>query len=204
METIRPVTTTTRRLTFFLGTLAILGAIGTIAALGRGDRSLLDSRALAGSAAMLAASSLGIVFLGLWELNARLFVGPNLVGYRDLLGRNHTWSGDDVGALIDVAVDYSKTTAPRRALFVLGVDGRRLMALNLLAWPPTASLRIAQAARKHIDRRRDPIRAKAFRREFPHAMTWASTHPNLMGTLLALSLITLPFILVIGASMLGR
>jgi len=184
--------------------MAIVGALATVAVVGRGDTSLLDSRALLSAASLLVVGSLACVYLAVWELNARLLVGPDHFGYRDILGRTRTWNASEVDAVIDVAIDYAKFSEPRRAVFVLGVDGRRLMAINPIAWPSTACNRIARAAGKPIHRRRESMTAKAFRREYPRAMSWASTHPNLMGTLLGLVLISLPLAVVIGAGWLRR
>ena len=168
----------------------------TVVISSQGIRTLVDSRALSGVAMLFAAGGLGFVYCRLWLRNARLLVGADVFGYQDLLGTRHTWTGSEVGTMIDARIAYSKRMT-QRAVFVLGLDGRRLMAINPIAWPVNAIDRVARSAGKPLDVRNDAISAIAFRREFPRAIPWVSAHSNVTGASLAIVLITLPIALAI-------
>jgi hypothetical protein len=188
LESIAPVTSRTQPLIYLLGGMSVVGGILTVAVISQGVTSLLDSRALGAGATMLLAGGFGFVYLQLWQRNARLLVGEDIFGFQDILGRGHTWTASEVSAIVDVTILYYRRTA-QRAIYVIGLDGRRLMALNPLAWSPSAVDRIARAAGKPVEVRTDPVKATAFRKEFPKAMSWFSAHSMFTGVLVALGLL---------------
>lgn len=146
---------------------------------------------------MFAAGGLGFTYLWLWRRNARLLVGFDSFGFQDILGRRCLWSASEVAAVVDVAIKYTKRGAPQRGVFFIGVDGRRLLALNHTAWSATSIERLVQASGKRPDMRAAAMSALEFRREFPKAMPWVSAHSSFAGTLLAVALITLSIVLAI-------
>jgi len=173
-----------------LGGLSLLGGVITVAVLSQGVHDLVDSRALEGGGAMLVVGALGAAYLLLWQRNSRLLVGAGTFGYKDILGRSHTWTATEVGNVMDVTIRYRKGFA-QEAVFVLGLDGRRIMAINPIAWRSTSVDRLVWATGRELQTRPGPISAAEFRREFPRAMSWASTHPNLIGSGLVVVAITL-------------
>ncbi len=163
-----------------LAGMSAIGGVLTLAVLARGANTLGGPRALGGAAVMLVAGALGALFLLLWQRNFRLLVGPGMFGFQDVFGRRHTWIAAEVGNVLDVTIRYRKSFT-QEAVFVLGQDGRRIMAINPGAWRSTSVDRLVWATGRELQTRPGPISAADFRREFPRAMSWASTHPNLIG-----------------------
>jgi hypothetical protein len=191
LETIRPEATRIRRLIWLLAGTAGVGTLVTLLALGTGSRSHSFSRTLAAGATMLVIGALGAGYLRLWLANSRLLVGGEVFGYQDLLGRPHTWMSSEVSAVIDVPVAYNARTVPRRAIYFIGLDGRKLFTLNPIAWNDSSIDRLIRAAGKPVQVRAQPVPAAAFRQEYPRAVSWAATHTTFTGSLLAIGLILL-------------
>lgn len=187
MESIAPKQSMTRQLLLLVAGLMLPGAI--LLALGFSFRnaSPAQARPFQYGAVMLIFGLLLGLFVWLWRANFRLVVGSNQFGYRDVFGREHVYSASDVGTIVDVSIK-SSSTAPRRIIYFLRPDGRRLMILSPAAWEQGDLDRLARAAGKPIQVRGQPMTAGDFRRQFPHAISWFGAHPNLVGTLLALAL----------------
>lgn len=140
---------------------------------------------------MLVIGALALAYVALFLARSRLLVGLDDFGYQDALGRRHLWSAAQVGSIVDVTIAATKNAPSRRLVYFLGLDGRRLMLINPAPWPDSTIDRLARAAGKPVEVRQTPMTAAAFRREFPSAISWASAHSTLTGTLLAVGLIAL-------------
>jgi hypothetical protein len=200
LEAIAPDVRRVRPFIWLVGGLAALGALMTLLSLSQGIHRISDASALAYGLTMLVVGGVGLAFLQLWVSKWRLLVGGNLVGYQDMLGRQHIWTTSEIGAVVKATIVYSRSGTFRPAVYVLGVDGRRLMALSVLAWDPSAIDRLVRASGRPLQDRVQPMSAAAFRREFPRALGWPATHPVLMGVGLALAVIALAIAIPIGWS----
>ena len=160
-----------------LGITALISALLLVIIISNGGAlSRGPDRPLGGSVAFLIVGGGGFVFLWLWLANARLLVGNQTVGFQDFLGRRRVWRAEQVARVIDVAVIYTKQQRPQRGIYLIGSDGRRLLALNPRAWDADSLSRLVSATGRLLEFRDDPMNAWDFRREFPGAMSWAGTH----------------------------
>ena len=150
-----------------------------------------SGRALAIALTMLLVGGFSFAYLLLWLRNSRLLVGGGVLGYQDPLGRRHTWTSSEIGAVVRAEIIFSGSAASRPAIYVLGTDGRRLMAFAVLAWSPDALERLVRESGEHLQAHAAPISAAEFRRQYPHALGWVAVHPLLVGGLLAVGLIIL-------------
>jgi len=174
-----------------------LSAFGLVL-LGFGLYNHAQARTLAGGATMLAAGGFGAVFLWLWLRNSRVLIGGDgRIGSRDLLGRTKLWPVAEIGRVIEVTVAYSRQSAPQPVLYVLSYDGRPLARLGVRQWGAAAIGEFVSSTGRKLEIRDQPVKAKAFRQEFPHAATWASVHPWFMGALIAVVAICAPFAIAI-------
>jgi hypothetical protein len=130
---------------------------------------------------MFAIGALAVVYLLLWLRNARLLAGSGLIGQRNLIGRATTFQTSDVGRLLIATVVYSKNSTPQRALYVFSPSGQALMTLNTRAWGNEAIAKIVDATGKSPEYRDAPISVREFKAEFPNAVSWTASHPNLLG-----------------------
>ena len=137
--------------------------------------------ALVWAVAFLVAGIGGLAGLWLYAANARLLIGVDRFGYRDLLRRSRTWSPRDVDRVVDMAIVYAGER-PERAVFLLGVHGRRLLTLHPEYWSGDAIDQLVSATKRPVDVRRDPISVKEAHREFPRAFGWVASHVFLFGT----------------------
>jgi hypothetical protein len=123
---------------------------------------------------------LGFSGMWLWLRNIRLLIGQRMVGYRNVYGRSRFWSGGEIDHVVSMAVRYRKSSTPLRGIYCFGPDGRRLLALNVSAWPPEDLKAFVEATGRPLDFRDAPITAKDARREFPKAFGWDTQHITLM------------------------
>ena len=130
---------------------------------------------------MFAIGALAVVYLLLWLRNASLLAGSGLIGERNLIGQTTTFQASDVGRLLIATVVYSKNSTPQRALYVFSTSGHALMTLNTRAWGDEAIAKIVDATGKSLEYRDAPISSREFKAEFPNAVGWAASHPNLLG-----------------------
>lgn len=128
---------------------------------------------------MLVMGALAFAYLVLWLGNARLLVGTGTLGYQDIFGRRHIWNASDVGEVVDTSIVYNRKRAPQRGIYFLGLDGRRLFALNPGAWSPASIDRLVEATGKAVQVRARPMSPAEFRQVYPRAMSWAGQHPSL-------------------------
>jgi hypothetical protein len=144
--------------------IALVGGLMTLWAVSIQSRSLITNRGLAYGATILLTGAFGFIFLWLWLANARLLIGQGQVGYRNILGRNRFWSAGEIARIVDMTVSYGKTSAPQHAIYLFGLDGKRLMALNPLSWEASELRDYLQAIQVPVDVRATPITAKEARR----------------------------------------
>src|SRR6266852_6907473 len=134
---------------------------------------------------------LGLIGMWLWLINVRLLIGPGAVGYRNFFGRSRFWSRAEMDRVVSMAVSYGKSSQPLRAIYCFGIDGRRLLALNVRAWQPDDLKDFIEATGRALDVRDAPIPAKDARREFPNAFGWGAQHVMLMTSLTMLGAVLL-------------
>ena len=182
------MTTVTRRALWLFGGMAAFGAILTAADVAVGIATRRDVRSLFYGGALLVIGLLGLAAILLGMKNSRLLVGENTFGLQDLFGRRRIWTASEVGAVVDAAVVFNKSTPARRTIYVLGLDGRRLMAVYRMTWDSTAIDKLVRATGKPLDVRPGQMSIADFKRDFPSSMGWISTHSMLTGTLLAIGL----------------
>ena len=163
--------------------MAALSGLGALI-LGSSLGAHLSARTLGYGATMFGVGAFAAIFLWLWVRNSRLLVGPGVVGQRNLVGQASTLNTADIGHMLIASVVYSKNSAPQRVLYVFSHDGRKLMALNTMAWGDEAMGKFIEASGKTVEYRDGAISSKEFRAEFPHAASWAAMHPTLMGSLI--------------------
>jgi hypothetical protein len=177
VEEIRPQGTGARRLVPFMGGLSALGLLILISS----TAMHLSPRTEGFGGTMFAIGALGVAYLSLWLRNARLLAGSGLIGQRNLIGQITTFQRSDVERLLIATVVYSKNSTPQRALYVLSPSGQALMTLNTRAWGDEAIAKIVNATGKSPEYRDAPISLREFKAEFPNAVSWAASHPNLLG-----------------------
>jgi hypothetical protein len=68
------------------------------------------------------------------------------------------------------------------------------MTLNTRAWGDAAIAKIVDATGKSPEYRDAPISLREFKAEFPNAVSWAASHPNLLGG----GIVIVAFVLAIG------
>lgn len=192
METIAPVSTRIRPLMWLFVGMAVFGAMTTAIDLATGGNSTSpSSRALSYSLIFLLLGSLGAGYFRLWLTNFRLLVGTDRFGYQDALGRSHVWYASQVGEIVDVAVIYNKSSAPRRAIYFLGLDGKTLWTIVANPWSDTALDRLIRAAGKPVNVVGAPISLAEFKQRFPQATSWVGRHTLLLGVGVGLGMLAL-------------
>lgn len=186
-----------RRLLPFLAGLSGLGLAMLVPSVAAGAPPRIEAY----EASMFAFGGLGVLYLWLWIRNARLVIGPGVIGQRNLIRHTTTFTTSDIAHLVVATVRYSRNATPLRALYVIGTDGRQLMALNTKAWGDDAIGRFVEASGRNVEYRDGAISAKEFRAEFPKAMGWAALHPTLLGSLIVIVAMALalgiPIVLVL-------
>jgi hypothetical protein len=178
-RTVAPGSKTIQLTLRLLGVVTAVGAVLTLA--------VLVTRGLAGRGLMapflLIIGALGFSGMWLWLRNVRLLIGPGMVGYRNFFGRSRFWSPGEIDQVVNMAVSYRKSSQPLRGIYCFGPDGRRLLTLNVSAWPTDDLKAFVEATGRPLDFRDGPITAKDARREFPNAFGWDTQHITLMASL---------------------
>lgn len=187
---VAPGSKTIRLTRMLLVAVAAVGAVSTLALLGAGVRAV-TGRGLGMSLTMLITGALGFSGMWVWLRNVRLLIGRGVVGYRNFFGRSRFWTRGEIDHVVSMAVSYRKSSQPLRGIFCLGPDGKRLLALNVGAWPPDDLKAFVEAIGRPLDFRDAPITAKDARREFPNAFGWDSQHIMLMTILTMLGAVVL-------------
>jgi hypothetical protein len=185
---VAPGTKSTRRTLVIVGAVTAFGAVLTAIGLFTGAGS---GRTLATGATLLITGALGLIGIWLWLTNVRLLVGQGVVGYRDFFGRSRLWSRGEIDHIVSMAVSYGKSSQPMRAIYCFGPDGKRLLALNVRAWPHDDLNEFVESTGRPLDVRDDPITAKDARREFPNAFGLGSQHVMLLTILTMLGAVVL-------------
>lgn len=157
--------------------VAAVGAVLTLAALA--TRGGIAGRGLM-APFLLVIGALGFTGMWLWSRNVRLLIGREVVGYRNFFGRSRFWSPGEIDHVVNMAVSYRRSSQPLRGIYCFGPDGRRLLALNVSAWPAEDLKAFIEATGRPLDFRDAPITAKDARREFPNAFGWDTQHITLM------------------------
>lgn len=170
----------------FVGAAAAFGAVLTVVGL-----VSTGGRTLAMGATLLITGLLGLIGMRLWLTNVRLLIGQGVVGYRDFFGRTRIWPRGEIDRIVSMAVSYGKSSQPVRAIYCFGSDGRRLLALNVRAWPPDDLKDFVDATGRPVDFRDAPITAKDARLEFPNAFGLGSQHVMLLTSLTMLGAVIL-------------
>jgi hypothetical protein len=174
-RSVAPGTKTTRSALIVVGAVTALGAVLTLAGLVTGVGAA-GGRSLAMGATLLTTGVVGLIGMRLWLKNVRLVIGQGMVGYRDFFGRTRFSSLGEIDRIVSMAVSYGKSSEPVRGIYCFGPDGRRLLALNVRAWPPDDLEDFVEASGRPLDIRAAPVAVKAARREFPNAFGWSSEH----------------------------
>ncbi len=143
---------------------------------------------------MFAIGALAVAYLLLWLHNARLLTGSGVIGQRNLVGQTTIVQTPDVGRLLIATVIYSKNSTPLRVLYVFSPSGEALMKLNTRARGDEAIAKIVDATGKSLEYRDAPISSRAFKAEFPNAVSWTALHPTLLGG----GIVIVAFVLAIG------
>ena len=152
---------------------------------------MVSSRALSYALLFLLLGSLGALYLRLWLSNFRLLVGADRFGYQDVIGRPHVWYASQVGEIVDVAVRYNKSSAPRRSIYFLGLDGKKLWMITANPWSDMSLDRLTRAAAKPVNVIGQPISVAEFKQRFPNATSWVGRHTMLVGAGLGLGMLVL-------------
>ena len=200
MESIAPVESKVRSIKWLFVGMTVAGVLLTVLGSAQRNGSPAASRPFTYGIAMLLLGGFGSAYFFLWQANQRLLVGSDQFGYTDAFGRPHVWSASQVVAILDVAIAYNKGAPARRAVYFLGVDGRRLLMINPAPWPDSAIDRLARAAGKPVQIRAAPVSPAEFKSEFPNAMSWMGTHSTLAGGLLALGLGIIVLAVIVASS----
>jgi len=157
-------------------------------------------RSFATGATLLIIGALGLIGMWLWLINVRLLIGQGVVGYRNFFGRSRFWSGVEIDRVVSMAVSYGKSSQPVRAIYCFGIDGKRLLALNVRAWRPDDLNDFVEATGRPLDLRDAPIRVRDARRELPHAFGWGAQHVMLLTSLTMLGALVLAVAVYVLAS----
>jgi hypothetical protein len=114
-----------------------LAGIGVLAALAWfGSRGNATNWEIALALTLLPAGGVGSVVFWLWFANARLLIGPGVVGFRNLFGQRRFWPVSDITRVVDLTILYVNRygTQPKLFTLLLGPDGRCLFKLKVAAW----------------------------------------------------------------------
>ncbi|HKW72047.1 MAG TPA: hypothetical protein VJQ08_04405 [Candidatus Dormibacteraeota bacterium] len=192
---IAPSSKTTRTLMAVLAAITGFGGLTTFLVASRGATGMAGSRALGSGLVMLLAGAFTFGFLWLWSANTRLLIGNGVVGYRNAVGRERMWARGEIACAIEMAINFGWwASSSNRGIYVVGLDGRRLLVLSTVAWRADDLHDFFAEAGVTVEVRLAPVKIKDAKREFPNAFGWGSTH-----VLLATSLTFLvAVVLVVG------
>jgi hypothetical protein len=78
----------------------------------------------------------GPVCFWLWLTNTRLLIGPGVVGYQNLLGRQRVWPTSDIARAVQLVIVYPSRYGDQAkpALLLVGADGLCLQKVRIAAW----------------------------------------------------------------------
>jgi len=174
---VAPGSTTIQLTLRLLGAVTAVGAVLTLAVLA--TRGGITGRGLM-APFLLIIGALGFSGMWLWLRNVRLLIGRGVVGYRNFFGQSRFWSPAEIDHVVNMAVSYRRSSQPLRGIYCFGPDGRRLLALNVSAWPAEDLKAFIDATGRPLDFRDAPITAKDARHEFPKAFGWDTEHITLI------------------------
>ena len=169
---IAPSTKSTRVFLAVFGVMTAVGGLLTQATIAHGALTMASTRVLGIGLIMLLFGGLALVALAIWTVNARLFIGPRKVGYRTILRRSRFWSRGEISRVLDIAIDYGWTSQPQRGLYFLGQKGQRLFTLTPRMWHASDLADFVDASGALVDRRKEPVKFRALKREFRSAFGW--------------------------------
>jgi hypothetical protein len=173
---IAPSTRTTRTILAVLAFFTAVGAFMTLTTAARAGWTMAAARALGTGLTFFLLGILFFTFIWLWSANVRLLIGHGAVGYRNIFRRSDFWYLGQVDRVVDMAISYAGTSQPQRAIYLFGLDGKRLLVLSSRAWQAQDLKDFVDATGVQLDFREAPIKAKDARREFPKAIGWAGQH----------------------------
>ena len=189
---VAPSTKTTRALLIVLGTITAIGGVITLTTVSRGAATVATSRGPAYGLVMLLSGGVFFVFLLIWSANVRLLIGRGAVGYRDAFRRTHFWSRGEISHVVEMSIDYGwMTQTGQQALYLFGLDGRRLVVLSVVAWHANDLRDFVEATGLPLDRRLKPVPIKIASQEFPKAFSWGARHILAMGCLLSVAVVVM-------------
>jgi hypothetical protein len=176
VRVIAPKTKTMRTILIALACMTLVGGLLTIVSLAFGGHTRGASRGLAYGATLFALGILLLPGMWLWFANVRLLIGRGAVGYRNIFGRSRFWSRGEIDRVVDMAINYGRSSQPQRGFYLFGLDGKRLLALSSRAWDADDLRAFIDATGVQVEYRDAPVPAKAVRREFPNAFGWGAEH----------------------------
>lgn len=155
---------------------------GLLAALGLFAGAL----AVRGNAAAIVLG-IGIILIGiagpvcfwLWLANTRLLIGPGVVGYQNLLGRQRVWPISEITRAVRFTIVYPSRYGDQAkpALLLVGADGRSLQKVRIAAWSDDDVAAFAAATGRSLEYigSYSPVEAN---REFPGSVGWMYAYPG--------------------------
>ena len=184
-----PSAKTIRSLMMLLAGLGAFGGLLMSIGVARGGTTLVSNRALSYGLVLLLTAGLFFVGLSLWSANVRLLIGRGTVGYRNIFRRNRFWSHGEIDRIVDVAINYGRSSQPQRGFYLLGLNGKRLLVLSQRAWPANDLADFIGVTGIHVDYRDAPVPVKEISREFPNAFGWGARHV-MMATVMTMAAAT--------------
>ena len=172
---LRVMTPSTRSTRIFLVVSAVMTALGgltTQASIAHEEHTSASTPVLGTGLIMLLFGGVFLGALAIWSVNARLFIGAGKVGYRSILRRSRFWSRGEISRVLDMAIDYGWTSQPQRGLYFLGQKGQRLFTLTPRMWHAGDLSDFVDASGALVDRRQEPVKFRALKREFRYAFRW--------------------------------
>ena len=192
---VRVVAPSRKSIRFFLivfASLTFAGGLITLATAATGVRTMPGIRLLAIGLTLFLMGMLIFTILWLWSANARLLIGRGAVGYRNVFGRRRFWPEGEISRVVEMAISYGWwTSSPQRAIYIFGLDGRKLVVLTPRMWQANDLRDFIEATGVPIDRRDAPVSIKAVKREFPKAFGWVAKHSLAASCLIVLITVAL-------------
>lgn len=167
--------------------LTAVGGLRTSHELAQPHNTVISSGSLAQSATLLVVGAITLAAMGLWLANARLLVGSDQAGYRDIFRRTKLWTRGDVSRAVKMAVSYGSFSTPRPGVYLFDHQSRKVLVLSVLVWNGTDLADFVQALGVTVEVREKPVPIKAARREFPRAFGWGAQH-LMLATILTMAI----------------
>ena len=149
--------------------VSTLGGLLSVEVVARGLSGRGAATALALGLNMFVFGALLFFATLLFPVNVRLLIGPEAVGYRNVLRRTRFWPRGGIDHAVDVPLSYPMRSQPERSIFFLGQDGRQLIILSRGAWDPGDLEDFIDAAGVRIEVRDAPVPAAEIGRQFTQA-----------------------------------